>query len=290
MDNEKKSLILKHRNNTNNIIFKFYSQFFTNKFYNIIYNLAVNYHNKNNLSLSDNYINICDTYIDSLIINDKNEEEKKGKLISNFTKILFESYIEFIDNQIINIDEFILKTVQSFLPSHHHNEIYIKNKKNVSIAFHSIITNISQYIYDFLKDNLNMVLDARIKENELIIQNECIYILCKIREQLECQFNKIENNEDEDNDTLCYDELIKTSELYINLEKEKINLINENNKFKTFIKELIKNNKKLINDSNQLKKLLQILNNKVKNNIIDTSTNVNDVIDENDPFSDLLTQ
>ena len=69
IDNKfKEALVIKHYTPITKNIFNFLAEFFGNKFYNIIYNLSIQYTKKNNLSLHDNYINIIDNYLDSLII------------------------------------------------------------------------------------------------------------------------------------------------------------------------------------------------------------------------------
>jgi hypothetical protein len=70
----KEALILKHYNHLNKNIFNFLADFFSNKFYTVIYNLSNQYTQKNNLSLEQNYINILDNYLDSLIIKNLDEQ------------------------------------------------------------------------------------------------------------------------------------------------------------------------------------------------------------------------
>ena len=91
----KEALILKHYTGLNKNIFNFLADFFSNKFYMVIYNLSTQYTQKNNLSLEQNYINILDNYLDSLIIKNQEEEDKKSKIISNFIKILYDNYMKF---------------------------------------------------------------------------------------------------------------------------------------------------------------------------------------------------
>jgi hypothetical protein len=330
MNKIKEALVIKHYAQTTKKIFNFLAEFFGNKFYNIIYNLSIQYTKKNNLSVEDNYLNIIENYLDSLIIKSKQEEDKKGKIISNFVKILYENYMKYIDNQMIEMDEFLIKIVQSFLPDHHRNEIYIKDKNNVAIMFHTIILNISEDIIDLIKKNLHLILENRIKENLLILKKDCIYIFCKVKENLENNFNKIENNEEdvENEEAIDYENIVKNSSLYKELEHEKDNNLEEKNKYlednkklKMLIKELILKNNKLNTDIIKLKKLLLILNEKIKSihttNTTNTTntlllndmpcinthktnetvleenmdTNINDILNdkiEDNPFTDLL--
>ena len=88
MNKIKEALVIKHYAQTTKKIFNFLAEFFGNKFYNIIYNLSIQYTKKNNLSIEDNYLNIIENYLDSLIIKSKQEEDKKGKIISNFVIII----------------------------------------------------------------------------------------------------------------------------------------------------------------------------------------------------------
>ena len=318
IDNKlKEALVIKHYTSITKNIFNFLAEFFGNKFYNIIYNLSIQYTKKNNLSLHDNYINIIDNYLDSLIIKSKQEEDKKGKIISNFVKILYENYMKYIDNQMIEMDEFLIKIVQSFLPDHHRNEIYIKDKNNVAIMFHTIILNISEDIIHFIKNNLHLILENRVKENLIILKKDCIYIFSKVKENLENNFNKIETDdvENEKDKDVDYEEIVKTSDLYQEIEIEKNNILEEKNKFleenkklKLLIRELMGKNNKLNVDAIKLKKLLLILNQKIKNMHViniecekkeelnlqtpdeeNTDTNINDILNEDeDPFKDLL--
>ena len=309
----KEALVIKHYTPITKNIFNFLAEFFGNKFYNIIYNLSIQYTKKNNLSLYDNYINIIDNYLESLIIKSKQEEDKKGKIISNFVKILYENYMKYIDNQMIEMDDFLVKIVQSFLPDHHRDEIYIKDKNNVAIMFHTIILNISEDIIHFIKNNLHLILENRVKENLIILKKDCIYIFSKVKENLENNFNKIETDdvENEKDGDVDYEEIVKTSDLYQELEIEKNNILEEKNRFleenkklKLLIKELMGKNNKLNVDSIKLKKLLLILNQKIKNMHVinkkeeldlqtpdeeNKDTNINDILNEDDdPFKDLL--
>jgi hypothetical protein len=332
MDNNKikEALILKHYNNLTKNIFNFLADFFTNKFYTVIYNLATQYTQKNNFTLEENYINILDNYLDSLIIKNPEEEEKKSKIISNFIKILYENYMKYINNQMIDMDDFLLKIVQSYLPNNHREEIYVKDKNNIAIIFHTIITSISEYMIEFIKLNLNLVLQNRVKENLVIIKKDFIYIFCKVKENLEINFNNEEeniNNEFSDNEReeINCEEMIKNNVFYIALENKYNDTTNENKKLKFLVKELMEKNKKITNDIIKMKKLLVILNNKLKQQPqtqsqtidIDTipevkKTNINDIlnnkidkinkdieidkqeinimndIEEENPFSDLL--
>jgi hypothetical protein len=312
---DKQLLVIKHYTNLNKNIFNYLADFFSNKFYIIIYKLSVQYGQKNNLSLEQNYLNILENYIESLIIRSTDEEEKKSKIISNFIRILYESYMKHINNQMIAMDDFLLKIVQSFLPNEHREEIYIKNKNNIAIIFHTIITNISELMVGFIKENLDLILHNRINENIILIKKDFIFIFCKVKENLELSFNKIDHEYEQDIDKdeveVDCDETIKSSDVYKELCQKADSLIDENKKLKYLIKESMNKNNKLNNEMKQLKKLLLILNKKIKEKQIqipknDVDVNINTIlttpitnnvsvtnnddviIDEENPFSDLL--
>lgn len=309
----KEALILKHYTGLNKNIFNFLADFFSNKFYMVIYNLSTQYTQKNNLSLEQNYINILDNYLDSLIIKNQEEEDKKSKIISNFIKILYDNYMKFIDNQMIEMDDFLLKMVQSYLPNNYREEIYVKDKKNIAIIFHTIITSISEFMVEYIKKNINLILHNRIKENIIVIKKDFIFIFCKVKENLEINFNKEDNdindNDDENDDSgIDCNEMIKNNSLYMELLSKYEVLLNENKKYKLLIKELVNKNNKLNNELIKVKKLLLILNKKIKdntntndilnNNKIKENTNINELLNNNNnnemnemndnPFADLI--
>jgi hypothetical protein len=238
--------------------------------------------------LEQNYINILDNFLDSLIIKNQEEEEKKSRIISNFIKILYDNYMKFIDNQMIEMDDFLLKIVQSFLPNNYREEIYVKDKKNIAIIFHTIITNISEYMVEFIKLNLNLIIHNRIKENIVVIKKDFIFIFCKVKENLEINFNKEEdediNNENTTSEIDC-DEMVRNNTIYIELSTKYDALLNENKKYKLLIKELMGKNNKLTSDIIKMKKLLFILNKKIKdyNNNMSKDTDINNYLNNTNP-------
>ena len=62
------------------------------------------------------------------------------------------------------------------------------NVKNIAIIFHTIITSISEFMVEYIKKNINLILHNRIKENIIVIKKDFIFIFCKVKENLEINF------------------------------------------------------------------------------------------------------
>tara|TARA_B110000263_G_C15309314_1_gene512168 strand:- start:972 stop:2174 length:1203 start_codon:yes stop_codon:yes gene_type:complete len=261
------NLVSIHYNSNTKHIFDFLAEFMTNKFYNVCFELATKYSLNNGLSLSNNYKNILDSYMDTLIINNVDEEAQKNKMFGVFLNHLYDSYVKYVKNNIITINDFLIIINKTFLPDNYKEDIYIKNQKNLSILFHSLIFNLSKYIYDYLLNNFNIILRDRIHENAFILKKECINFLSIIRSDLFINFNKLDNMEN--TDALIENDIVINNKLYIDLLLNYNEIKEEYSKMKLLIIKLVKKENIYKDKIQQLFKLIIILNNKLiqKNSI-----------------------
>lgn len=238
-----------HYNSKTHNVFNFLSGFMADKFYNRIYELSKQYSIKNGLSISDNYKNIFDSYMDTLTINSADEEESKNRMFGFFLEHLYESYTKYINNNILSVNGFIILINGTFLPDSYKDDTYTKNKNNLSILFHTLIYTYSKELYKYINSNMDNIILTRVKENYNVLNKQCIHILCDIRSQIFYNFEQHDIHiEKEDN------ELILNSELYKDVKKELIkcksdlntakkmleNCTHKENKLKTYITKLIK--------------------------------------------------
>tara|TARA_Y100000389_G_scaffold204865_1_gene260262 strand:- start:910 stop:2058 length:1149 start_codon:yes stop_codon:yes gene_type:complete len=258
-----------HYNVNTKQIFDFLSDFMTNKFYNVVFELAKSYSVKNGLSISDNYKNIFDSYMDTLSINSETEEESKNHMFSVFLNHLYESYIKFINNQIISINDFIISVNIAFLPENYKNDAYIQNKQNLSILFHTLIYNLSKELYIYINNHINNIIMDRINENAILLRKECIKSLSIIRNEL---FIKFEQQDNDINSGAVENEIILNSELYKNLHEENLQNQKKIERMKDGVIKLLQREK---NYKHDIEKLLKLVNLLVQKNKQNTNTDKN---------------
>ncbi len=251
-----------HYNSQTKQIFDFLSDFMTNKFYNIVFELAKKYSIKNGLSISNNYKNIFDSYMDTLTINSKDEEESKNQMFSVFLNHLYESYMKYINNQIISINDFIMSVNISFLPDNYKNDAYIQNKQNLCILFHTLIYNLSKELYIYINNNMNIIILNRIPENAILLKKECIKFLSIIRNEL---FIKFQKQDDDINLGVVENNLIINSDLYQSLLTENKLYLDKIDRLKHGIHILLQKIKNYKQDNEKLLKLINVLNQKISN-------------------------
>ena len=254
-------IITVHYNAQTKQIFDFLSDFMTNKFYNIVFVLAKKYSVKNGLSISDNYKNIFDSYMDTLSINSHDEEECKNQMFSVFLNHLYESYIKYVNNQIISINDFIISVNIAFLPDNYKNDTYIQNKQNLSILFHTLIYNLSKEIYIYINNHMNHVILDRIDENAILLQKECIKSLSIIRNEL---FIKFEQQDNDINTGLIENDIILNSNVYKELLSNYESNCNQIEKMKKGIIQMLQREKNYKRDVEKLLNLINILTQKQK--------------------------
>lgn len=264
-----------HYNANTKQIFDFLSDFMTNKFYNVVFELAKSYSVKNGLSISDNYKNIFDSYMDTLSINSEAEEESKNHMFSVFLNHLYESYIKFINNQIISINDFIISVNIAFLPENYKNDAYIQNKQNLSILFHTLIYNLSKELYIYINNHINNIIMDRINENAILLRKECIKSLSIIRNEL---FIKFEQQDNDINSGAVENEIILNNELYKNLHDENLQNKKKIERMKDGIIKLLQREK---NYKHDIEKLLKLVNLLVQKNKQNTNTDKNELNYEN---------
>ena len=235
----KQSIIAQYFINKTKKEIAFLCKYFTDRYYYQIYDIAVYYTKKNSLSLTENYTRIIDSYANSFIVSDKTEEKEKNKVFGSFIKSIYESYMKYIDNQIISIDDFISKINGTFIPDSYKDEIYLQNKSNVSILFHNIVSNIAISLKNYLLDNINIFVN-RIDENYSILYNECLYIVCSCKNKICLGFNQ--NKEDDTG--YNYENLVKNSIFYNELLNKNRIMANDLIKSLKFIRDL-KNTSKI---------------------------------------------
>ena len=267
-------IVSKHYNNDSKIIFDFLSDFMTNKFYNIVYELAKKYSIKNGMSISDNYKNIFDSYMDTLVINSSEDEKVKNKLFGVFLTHLYESYKKYVNNQIIPINDFIINVNIAFLPDNYKDDSYTHNKQNLSVLFHTLIYNLSKELYLYITHNMNMVITNRISENAIILQKECIKILSTIRNDLFIKFEQQDNNVSVE---FIENELITNSSLYKELEEQNNILIEQHETMKIAIVKMVQKEKSYKSKIEKLVTLIDILNKKESNK---KEQNINDLFND----------
>jgi hypothetical protein len=254
-------IITVHYNAQTKQIFDFLSDFMTNKFYNIVFELAKKYSVKNGLSISDNYKNIFDSYMDTLSINSQEEEECKNQMFSVFLNHLYESYIKYVNNQIISINDFIISVNIAFLPDNYKNDTYIQNKQNLSILFHTLIYNLSKELYIYINNNMNHIILDRINENAILLQKECIKSLSVIRNEL---FIKFEQQDNDINTGLIENDIILNSNVYKELLSNHESNYNQIEKMKKGIIQMLQREKNYKRDIEKLLNLINILTQKQK--------------------------
>ena len=252
-------IITMHYNSQTKQIFDFLSDFMTNKFYNIVFELAKKYSIKNGLSISNNYKNIFDSYMDTLSINSQEEEECKNQMFSIFLNHLYESYIKYVNNQIISINDFIISVNIAFLPSNYKNDTYIQNKQNLSILFHTLIYNLSKELYIYINNHMNHIIFDRINENAILLQKECIKSLSVIRNEL---FIKFEQQDNDINTGLIENDIILNSNLYNELLSNYELSCNKIEKMKSGIIKMLHREKIYKHDIEKLLNLITILTQK----------------------------
>ena len=258
----------KHYNNDTKNVFNFLSEFMTNKFYNIVYELSKKYSLKNGLSLSTNYKNIFDSFMDTLIITSKNDEQDKNMNFNLFLNHLYECYKNYSNNQLISINEFITKVNTTFLPENYKNETYIQNKENLSVLFHTLIYTMSKQLYEYIlktPDNIDMVISNRLSGNFLIIQRQCVLILCNIRHDL---FEKFKEQDDNIVNFCLENDIIETNPMYIKLKKDNETLKDQLKQVKVAIVKIVKKENYYKEYIEKLHKLIKILSEKEACNTI----------------------
>lgn len=280
-------LVHKHYNNDTKIVFNFLSEFMTNKFYNVVYELSKKYSERNGLSLSINYKNIFDSFMDTLIITSKKDENDKNINFNLFLNHLYECYKTYISSQLLTINEFIVKVNTTFLPNNYKNETYIQNKENLSILFHTLIYTLSKELYEYIMRTpgyVDIIISNRIPENILVIQRECIKILSTMRNDL---FEKFKQQDENISNYCIENNVIENSVIYLNLKKENEILKEQIKVIKTAIIKMIKKENYYKSNIEKLVKLINILNLKEKikeeNVVEDNSAEVVDteVVDNN---------
>tara|TARA_B110000259_G_scaffold8993_2_gene9923 strand:- start:2692 stop:3681 length:990 start_codon:yes stop_codon:yes gene_type:complete len=263
-----KEIIEIYYNRNTKLIFDFLACFITDKFYNKIYKVAEKHTLTNEVSVSDNYSTIVNGFLDTLVIKNKDEEEEKSKLFGMFLNKLYENYSKYINNEMVNIHDFLLKINTTFLPNNYKDDIYVKSKENLSSMFNTIIYKLSRNLYQHLSNNIDTLILTRTEGNITIIRKQCVIIMCGIKHDIELKL-ETEDDDNNNNNEQLNNELLKESEFYKETleENDKLKkmikiLLERDNKHKSInnkLKEiLISNNKKYINYINELKKLNSI--------------------------------
>jgi hypothetical protein len=251
-----------HYNASTQIIFNFLSDFMTNKFYNTVFELSKKYSIKNGLSISDNYKTVFDSYMSTLTINSAEEEDEKNQLFGIFLNHLYESYIKFMNNNILSINDFIIDVNITFLPNNYRNDVYLQNKKNLTTLFYTLIYTFSKKLYGYIMNNLNELILCRSKENTILIRKECINILSIIRHELFIKFQQQDKNLTTQNTNVLDNDLILNSTTYKNLLTKYNNTTEQLNGLKEFIEQSQKKEKTLKTNVIKLLNLIKILSNK----------------------------
>jgi hypothetical protein len=253
-DQNVNKIIATHYNQQTKQIFDFLSDFMTNKFYNIVFELAKKYTIKNGFSISDNYKNIFDSYMDTLSINSREEEVCKNQMFSVFLNHLYDCYTKYVNNQIISINDFIISVNIAFLPDNYKNDTYIQNKQNLSILFHTLIYNLSKELYIYINNHMDHIILYRIKENEILLRKECIKSLSVIRNEL---FIKFEQQDNDINTGVIENDIILNSDIYKGLV---IECKSSGNKIVRLKKGIIQMLEKEKNYKRDISKLLNLIN------------------------------